>query len=104
MSADISGFKIKSNHGNFVFKIGANLQVNNCSSVGQGSEPLPDTILLRRAREWVGGVNWYLNRLLRISVDYGNTIFGGGAANGNRASEEGGSDAASSQFHLNGRA
>jgi phosphate-selective porin OprO/OprP len=29
----------------------------------------------RRAREWVGGVNWYLNRLLRISADYGNTNF-----------------------------
>lgn len=41
----------------------------------------------RRAREWVGGVNWYLNRLLRISADYGNTAFGGGAAGGNRPSE-----------------
>ncbi|HXN46751.1 MAG TPA: hypothetical protein VN893_08925, partial [Bryobacteraceae bacterium] len=29
----------------------------------------------RHAREWVGGVNWYLNRLFRISVDYGNTNF-----------------------------
>ena len=25
-------------------------------------------------------MNWYLNRLLRISGDYGNTAFGGGAA------------------------
>jgi phosphate-selective porin OprO/OprP len=41
----------------------------------------------RRAREWVGGVNWYLNRLLRISVDYGNTNFTGGAVGGNRAPE-----------------
>ncbi len=41
----------------------------------------------RRAREWVGGVNWYLNRLLRLSVDYGNTSFTGGAPGGNRASE-----------------
>lgn len=42
----------------------------------------------RHAREWVGGVNWYLNRMLRVSLDYGNTNFAGGApAGGNRASE-----------------
>jgi phosphate-selective porin OprO/OprP len=33
----------------------------------------------RTAHEWVGGVNWYLNRLVRISCDYGHTGFGGGA-------------------------
>jgi len=33
----------------------------------------------RHAKEWVGGVNWYLNRALRISLDYGYTKFGGGA-------------------------
>jgi phosphate-selective porin OprO/OprP len=42
----------------------------------------------RRAHEWVGGINWYLNRMLRISLDYGNTNFEGGAAHGNRASEK----------------
>ena len=31
------------------------------------------------AHEVVGGVNWYLNRLVRISGDYGRTNFGGGA-------------------------
>jgi len=42
----------------------------------------------RRAHEWVGGVSWYLNRMFRISADYGNTNFGGGAAaGGNRSSE-----------------
>jgi phosphate-selective porin OprO/OprP len=44
----------------------------------------------RHSHEWVGGVNWYLNRMLRISVDYANTNFGGGAtvaAGGNRPSE-----------------
>ena len=44
----------------------------------------------RRAHEWVGGVNWYLNRLFRTSLDYGNTNFAGGAAaaaGGNRPSE-----------------
>jgi len=33
----------------------------------------------RTAHEVVGGVNWYLNRLVRISADYGRTNFGGGA-------------------------
>lgn len=45
----------------------------------------------RHAHEWVGGVNWYLNRLFRTTLDYGNTNFGGGApvaAGGNRPSEK----------------
>ena len=33
----------------------------------------------RTAHEVVGGINWYLNRLVRISGDYGRTNFGGGA-------------------------
>ncbi|MGD0141254.1 MAG: porin [Tepidisphaeraceae bacterium] len=37
------------------------------------------TVTPRSAHEWVGGVNWYLNRLVRISLDYGHTDFGGGA-------------------------
>ena len=44
----------------------------------------------RHAHEWVGGVNWYLNRMLRVSFDYGNTNYGGGATaaqGGNRPSE-----------------
>ena len=41
----------------------------------------------RHLHEWVGGVNWYLNRLVRISADYGDTNFGGGATTGNRRSE-----------------
>jgi phosphate-selective porin OprO and OprP len=43
----------------------------------------------RRSHEWTGGVNWYLNRLVRITGDYGVTAFGGGAANGgNKAPEK----------------
>jgi len=45
----------------------------------------------RNAHEWVGGVNWYLNRLFRTSLDYGHTNFGGGAtvaAGGNKPSEK----------------
>jgi phosphate-selective porin OprO/OprP len=44
----------------------------------------------RHAREWAGGMNWYLNRSLRISADYAHTSFTGGAAaadGGNRPVE-----------------
>jgi phosphate-selective porin OprO/OprP len=33
----------------------------------------------RTDREWLGGVNWYLNRLVKLSFDYGHSAFGGGA-------------------------
>jgi phosphate-selective porin OprO/OprP len=43
----------------------------------------------RHLHEWTGGVNWYLNRLVRITGDYGHTAFGGGApAGGNRPAEK----------------
>jgi len=41
----------------------------------------------RLAREYVGGANWYLNRLVRISLDYGVTGFEGGAVTGNKVAE-----------------
>lgn len=44
----------------------------------------------RHLHEWTGGVNWYLNRLVRITGDYGVTRFGGGApasAGGNKLPE-----------------
>jgi len=39
----------------------------------------------------VGGVNWYLNRLVKLGLDYGDTNFGGGntiALGGNRLDEK----------------
>ena len=41
------------------------------------------------AREWALGVNWYLNRNARVTVDYGRTRFDGGAAGRDRATEQG---------------
>ena len=41
----------------------------------------------RDVREWVAGVNWYLNRMFRISLDYGYSKFENGLANGNRSPE-----------------
>ncbi|MDP9054354.1 MAG: OprO/OprP family phosphate-selective porin [Acidobacteriota bacterium] len=49
------------------------------------------------AREWVGGVNWYLNRVFKISADYAHTNFVGGAVGANRASER----AILTRFQLN---
>jgi phosphate-selective porin OprO/OprP len=41
-----------------------------------------------RARGWAAGVNWYLNRALKFTVDFEETRFKGGAAAGaNRATE-----------------
>ncbi len=51
----------------------------------------------RLAREYVGGVNWYLNQILRISVDYGVTGFEGGTVGGNKLPER----ALTSRFQLN---
>ncbi len=41
----------------------------------------------RRARSWAAGVNWYLNRNVKIALDYERTSFAGGAAGGDRDSE-----------------
>ncbi len=38
-------------------------------------------------REWVAGVNWYLNRILRFSADYAHTNFAYGATNADRPAE-----------------
>jgi phosphate-selective porin OprO/OprP len=44
----------------------------------------------RAAREWAVGANWYLNRNVKVTVDYGRTRFHGGApGGGNRQTEEG---------------
>ena len=48
VSADTSGFKIQSGDGDYLLKIGADLQVDNRSFLGDGSSALPDTIVLRR--------------------------------------------------------
>ncbi|HEU4648835.1 MAG TPA: porin, partial [Gemmatimonadales bacterium] len=43
----------------------------------------------QRAREWAGGVNWYPERGVKVSVDYSRTTYRGGApAGGDRQKEE----------------
>jgi hypothetical protein len=55
----------------------------------------------RHAHEWVGGVNWYLKRLLRISLDYGNTNFGGGAILNNQPANRLSEKTLISRFQVN---
>lgn len=50
VTADSHGFTIKSGDGDFILNIGADIQVDNRSFFGIGSQSLSDTILLRRAR------------------------------------------------------
>jgi phosphate-selective porin OprO/OprP len=41
----------------------------------------------RQAREWVLGVNWHLNKSVKLVLDYANTDFRGGGTRGDRRSE-----------------
>ncbi len=42
----------------------------------------------RRAKEWVLGLNWYLNKNIKLVLNYANTDFRGGAAGGDRQTEK----------------
>ena len=55
VSADTSGFKIKSNDGNFSLKIGADLQTDLRTFTGAGTAGTTDQILLRRVRPTFSG-------------------------------------------------
>jgi phosphate-selective porin OprO/OprP len=41
----------------------------------------------RAARAWAAGVNWYLNRSVKLTADYEQTHFDGGAVDGDRPTE-----------------
>jgi len=41
------------------------------------------------AREWIAGINWYLNRNSKFVFNYEQTLFKGGAPTGNRTTERG---------------
>jgi phosphate-selective porin OprO/OprP len=75
VSADASGFKINSNDGNFVLKLGADLQVDNRSFVGEGSGSLSDTTLLRRVRPTFSGTIFkYVDFFFRPDFGQGQTV------------------------------
>jgi len=75
VTADTSGFTIKSNDGNFLLKIGADLQVDNRTFLGEGSQPLLDTALLRRVRPTFSGTVYkYVDYMFRPDFGQGQTV------------------------------
>ena len=51
----------------------------NISPASAGARFASPITSVQEAREWGVGVNWYLNRNIKISLDYENTSFDGGA-------------------------
>jgi phosphate-selective porin OprO/OprP len=75
VTADTSGFNIKSQDGNFTLKIGADLQVDNRAFTGAGSSSLADTVLLRRVRPTFSGTVYkYIDYFIRPDFGQGNTV------------------------------
>jgi len=75
VTADTSGFTIKSSDGDFILKIGADLQVDNRSFFGTGSQSLSDTILLRRVRPTFSGTVYkYVDYFFRPDFGQGSVI------------------------------
>ena len=73
MSADTTGFNIKSNDGDFTLKIGADVQIDNRSPFGAGSKSLSDTLLLRRVRPTFSGTIYhYIDYFIR--PDFGQQV------------------------------
>jgi phosphate-selective porin OprO/OprP len=75
VTADEHGFTIKSNDGDFVLNIGADIQIDNRSFFGVGSQSLPDTLLLRRARPvFQGTIYKYVDYFFRPDFGKGSVV------------------------------
>jgi len=75
VTADTGGFTIRSHDGDFVLKIGADIQVDNRSFFGTGSQSLSDTILLRRVRPTFSGTIYhYVDYFIRPDFGQGTTV------------------------------
>lgn len=74
VTADTSGFTIRANSGDFVLKVGADIQIDNRSPFGEGSRGLSDSILLRRVRPTFSGTVYkYLDYYIRPDFGGGQT-------------------------------
>src|ERR1017187_7226135 len=75
VTADTGGFTIKSNDGNFLLKIGADLQVDNRTYFGTGSGSFVDTAILRRVRPTISGTVYkYVDFFFRPDFGQGTTV------------------------------
>lgn len=75
VSADTSGFTIKSNDGDFLLKIGADIQIDNRTPFGTATQSLSDTILLRRVRPTFSGTIYhYVDYFIRPDFGQGTTV------------------------------
>ena len=75
VTADTGGFTIKSNDGNFLIKIGADLQLDNRTYFGSGSGSFVDTGVLRRVRPTVSGTVYkYIDYFFRPDFGQGQVI------------------------------
>lgn len=75
VTADTSGFTIRANSGDFVLKIGADIQIDSRSPFGEGSTGLSDSILLRRVRPTFSGTVYkYVDYYIRPDFGQGTTV------------------------------
>lgn len=75
VTADTSGFTIRSNDTNFLLKVGADIQIDSRSPFGDGSSGLSDSILLRRVRPTFSGtVYHYVDYFIRPDFGGGQTV------------------------------
>ena len=73
--ADTTGFTIASPHGNFVLKIGADLQVDNRTYFGVNTANPMDAMILRRVRPTIyGTVYKYVDYYFRPDFGQGTTV------------------------------
>jgi phosphate-selective porin OprO/OprP len=54
---------------------------------GDTTKPVDETASVKRATELAGGLNWYFSRCVRLLFSYNRTSYKGGAASGDRPTE-----------------
>jgi phosphate-selective porin OprO/OprP len=75
VTADVTGFTIKSGDGNFLIKLGADLQLDNRTFLGKGATGLIDNALLRRARPVISGTIFkYVDYFFRPDFGQGTAV------------------------------
>ncbi|MGB9458279.1 MAG: porin [Bryobacteraceae bacterium] len=74
VTANTSGFTIRSPRGNYLLKIGADLQLDNRTYLGSGAEAAVDTLVPRRVRPTFSGTIYqYIDFMFRPDFGQGTT-------------------------------